>query len=98
MSNASVNSSRRVSFPSRDATTIRRSRPSRTSPRPTATSPTPAFIDTQKQQLAYHDIRAPFAGIVGDVPVHLGDYVSTTTVLTTVDEIASLEAYIYIPN
>jgi RND family efflux transporter MFP subunit len=57
-----------------------------------------ALTDTQKQQLAYYDIRAPFNGIVGDVPVHLGDYVSTTTVLTTVDENADLEAYIYIPT
>jgi RND family efflux transporter MFP subunit len=57
-----------------------------------------ALTDTQKQQLAYYDIRAPFAGIVGDVPVHLGDYVSATTVLTTVDENADLEAYIYIPT
>lgn len=57
-----------------------------------------ALTDTQKQQLAYYDIRAPFDGIVGDIPVHLGDYVSTTTVLTTVDENADLEAYIYIPT
>ena len=57
-----------------------------------------ALTDTQKQQLAYYDICAPFTGIVGDVPVHLGDYVSTTTVLTTVDENADLEAYIYIPT
>jgi RND family efflux transporter MFP subunit len=57
-----------------------------------------ALTNTQKEQLAYYDIRAPFAGIVGDVPVHLGDYVSTTTVLTTVDENADLEAYIYIPT
>jgi RND family efflux transporter MFP subunit len=57
-----------------------------------------ALTDTQKQQLAYYDIRAPFTGIVGDIPVHLGDYVSTTTVLTTVDENADLEAYIYIPT
>jgi RND family efflux transporter MFP subunit len=57
-----------------------------------------ALTDTQKQQLAYYDIRAPFSGIVGDIPVHLGDYVSTTTVLTTVDENADLEAYIYIPT
>jgi RND family efflux transporter MFP subunit len=53
---------------------------------------------TQKQQLAYYEIRAPFAGIVGDIPVHVGDYVSPTTVLTTVDENADLEAYIYIPT
>jgi RND family efflux transporter MFP subunit len=57
-----------------------------------------ALTDTQKQQLAYYDIRAPFNGIVGDIPVHLGDYVSPTTVLTTVDENADLEAYIYVPT
>jgi RND family efflux transporter MFP subunit len=57
-----------------------------------------ALTDTQKQQLAYYDIRAPFNGIVGDIPVHLGDYVSATTLLTTVDENADLEAYIYIPT
>jgi RND family efflux transporter MFP subunit len=57
-----------------------------------------ALSDTQKQQLAYYDIRAPFNGIVGDIPVHLGDYVSATTLLTTVDENADLEAYIYIPT
>ena len=57
-----------------------------------------ALTDTQKQQLAYYDIRAPFTGVVGDIPVHLGDYVTTTTLLTTVDENADLEAYIYIPT
>jgi RND family efflux transporter MFP subunit len=57
-----------------------------------------ALTDTQKQQLAYYDIRAPFNGVVGDIPVHLGDYVSPTTLLTTVDENADLEAYIYIPT
>ncbi len=57
-----------------------------------------ALTDTQKQQLAYYDIRAPFDGIVGDIPVHLGDYVSATTLLTTVDENADLEAYIYVPT
>ena len=57
-----------------------------------------ALTNTQKQQLAYYQIRAPFAGIVGDIPVHLGDYVSSTTLLTTVDENADLEAYIYIPT
>ena len=49
---------------------------------------------TQKQQLAYYQIRAPFAGVVGDIPVHLGDYVSPnaapSTVLTTIDEIRAL--------
>lgn len=53
---------------------------------------------TQEEQLAYYTIRAPFDGIVGDIPVHVGDYVSSGTVLTTVDENADLEAYIYIPT
>lgn len=55
---------------------------------------------TQKEELAYYQIRAPFSGIVGDIPVHLGDYVSsaTPTTLTTVDENNGLEAYIYIPT
>ena len=57
-----------------------------------------AQTNTQKQQLAYYQIRAPFAGIVGDIPVHIGDYVSPTTLLTTVNENADLEAYIYIPT
>lgn len=50
-----------------------------------------------QQQLDFYHIRAPFSGIVGDVPVHVGDYVSPTTTLTTVDENTQLEVYIYIP-
>ena len=57
---------------------------------------------TQKQQLAYYQVRAPFAGVVGDIPVHVGDYVTEanipSTVLTTVDDPSGLEAYIYIPT
>lgn len=53
---------------------------------------------TQQQELAYYNLTAPFAGLVGDIPVHLGDYVSSQTLLTTVDENTDLEAYIYIPT
>jgi RND family efflux transporter MFP subunit len=53
---------------------------------------------TQEEQLAYYTIRAPFDGVVGDIPVHVGDYVSANTMLTTVDENKDLEAYIYIPT
>jgi RND family efflux transporter MFP subunit len=59
---------------------------------------TQATTLSQKKQLGYYRIAAPFDGIVGDVPVHLGDYVSATTLLTTVDENRDLEAYIYIPT
>jgi RND family efflux transporter MFP subunit len=57
---------------------------------------------SQKRQLEYYKIRAPFAGIVGDIPVHVGDYVTEanipSTVLTTIDDPSGLEAYIYIPT
>jgi RND family efflux transporter MFP subunit len=53
---------------------------------------------TQERQLAYYHLTAPFDGVIGDVPVHLGDYVSPQTLLTTVDKNTELEAYIYIPT
>jgi RND family efflux transporter MFP subunit len=53
---------------------------------------------TQEEQLAYYTIRAPFEGVTGDIPVHVGDYVAPATVLTTVDENRDLEAYIYVPT
>jgi RND family efflux transporter MFP subunit len=58
--------------------------------------------ETQEQLLDYYTIRAPFNGVVGDIPVHVGDFVSPllspATVLTTVDESNQLEAYVYIPT
>jgi RND family efflux transporter MFP subunit len=57
-----------------------------------------ASRQTQASQLGYYQIRAPFDGVVGDIPVHLGDYVSSTIPLTTVDENRDFEAYIYIPS
>jgi RND family efflux transporter MFP subunit len=57
---------------------------------------------TQEELLAYYTVRAPFDGVVGDIPVHVGDFASPSsspaTVLTTVDENRDLEAYIYIPT
>ena len=57
-----------------------------------------AATKTQEEQLAYYTIRSPYDGVVGDIPVHVGDYVSSTTMLTTVDENRDLEAYIYVPT
>ena len=34
---------------------------------------------TQEQLLDYYTIRAPFDGVVGDIPVHVGDYVSPSS-------------------
>ncbi len=57
---------------------------------------------TQEEQLAYYIIRAPFDGVVGDIPVHVGDFASPAnsqaTMLTTVDENKDMEAYIYVPT
>jgi len=48
-------------------------------------------------ELGYYTVAAPTAGVVGDVPVRVGDRVTTTTELTTIDQQAGLEAYIYVP-
>lgn len=57
---------------------------------------------SQEETLGYYTVRAPFDGVVGDIPVHLGDYVSPlaspSAILTTVDQPGELEAYIYIPT
>jgi RND family efflux transporter MFP subunit len=53
---------------------------------------------SERRQLAYYNLTAPFSGVVGDIPVHIGDYVSPQTLLTTVDENSELEAYVYIPT
>ncbi|MGB6132525.1 MAG: efflux RND transporter periplasmic adaptor subunit [Acidobacteriaceae bacterium] len=55
-------------------------------------------VHMQQKELGYYKITAPFDGIVGDVPVHVGDYVSPTTLLTTVDQNRDLEAYVYVPT
>jgi RND family efflux transporter MFP subunit len=54
-------------------------------------------VREQEVQLHYYRVVAPRAGVVGDIPVRVGDRVTTTTQLTTVDQPGSLEAYIYVP-
>ena len=56
-----------------------------------------AQVNEQQVQLHYYKVMSPRAGIVGDVPVRVGDRVTTTTQLTTVDQPGSLEAYVYVP-
>jgi RND family efflux transporter MFP subunit len=54
-------------------------------------------VSQQQVELHYYRVAAPMDGIVGDIPVREGDRVAVTTLLTTVDEPGSLEAYIYVP-
>ncbi len=54
-------------------------------------------VEQQKVELHYYKVSAPADGIVGDIPVHVGDRVTVSTLLTTVDLPGALEAYIYVP-
>lgn len=56
-----------------------------------------ATVAEQQEQLHYYTVRAPETGIVGDIPVHVGDHVTTSTQLTSVVSTGPLEAYIYVP-
>ncbi len=51
----------------------------------------------QQAQLNYYQITAPFAGTVGDIPVKVGDFVNTTTQLTTLTQNRPLEVNISVP-
>src|SRR6201993_1163290 len=56
-----------------------------------------AQLREQQVQLHYFRVVAQRAGIIGDVPVRVGDRVTTSTQLTTVDQPGSLEVYVYVP-
>jgi multidrug efflux pump subunit AcrA (membrane-fusion protein) len=51
----------------------------------------------QQVELQYYTMRAPFDGIVGDIPVKIGESVSVDTKVTTVTENKPLELYVAIP-
>jgi len=60
-----------------------------------------AALDAQVRegqvQLRYYRVTAPTAGVVGDLPIREGDRVTTSTMITTIDDKAGLEAYIQVP-
>jgi RND family efflux transporter MFP subunit len=58
---------------------------------------TDARVRENEVQLHYFRVTAQTTGIVGDVPVRVGDRVKTDTVLTTIDENAGLEVYVQVP-
>jgi RND family efflux transporter MFP subunit len=57
-----------------------------------------AQIHQQEVQLKYYSVFAPVDGIIGDIPVHVGDRVTNTTMVTTIDERRGLEVYLPIPS
>jgi RND family efflux transporter MFP subunit len=60
-----------------------------------------AALDAQVRQgrveLGFYRVDAPQAGTVGDIPVRVGDRVTTTTVITTIDDLQGLEANVQVP-
>jgi RND family efflux transporter MFP subunit len=58
---------------------------------------TEAQLREQRVALGYHTVSAPTAGVVGDIPVRVGDRVTHSTLLTTIDRNAGLELYISVP-
>jgi RND family efflux transporter MFP subunit len=56
-----------------------------------------AQIREQRVTLGYYQVTSPTAGVVGDIPVRVGDSVTKSTALTTVDQGGGLEVYINVP-
>ena len=56
-----------------------------------------AQVQQQQVQLRYYTVTAPTSGIVGDVPVRVGNLVTPQTVLTTIDQNELLEIHVNVP-
>jgi RND family efflux transporter MFP subunit len=54
-------------------------------------------VSAQQVELRYYRVVAPRDGIIGDIPVRVGDRVTPTTLLTTMDQPGSLELYVNVP-
>ncbi len=54
-------------------------------------------VQQQRAQLGYYKVTAPAAGVIGDIPVRVGDRVTNSTMLTTVDQNDALEVYVSVP-
>jgi RND family efflux transporter MFP subunit len=54
-------------------------------------------IRESQVELQYYRVTAPTAGIVGDIPTRVGDRVTSSTPITTIDAGGGLEAYINVP-
>jgi RND family efflux transporter MFP subunit len=60
-----------------------------------------AALDAQvregRVELQYYTVNAPQAGVIGDIAIRSGDRVTPSTIITTIDDNAGLEAYIQVP-
>ncbi len=60
-------------------------------------SQTQASADATQQDLLDKTVTAPIAGIVGDIPIDLGDYVTAGTQLATITQNADLDVEVAVP-
>jgi RND family efflux transporter MFP subunit len=60
-----------------------------------------AALDAQvregRVELQYYMVNAPQSGVIGDIPVRVGDRVTPSTAITTIDGTEGLEAYVQVP-
>lgn len=56
-----------------------------------------ANVSEQATQLQYYKIVAPYSGVVGDIPVKVGSYVTSTTQLLSVTQNDNLELNVGLP-
>jgi RND family efflux transporter MFP subunit len=54
-------------------------------------------IREARVQLEYFQVTAPSAGIIGDMAIREGDRVTSSTAITTIDQLQGLEAYVSVP-
>ncbi len=54
-------------------------------------------IRLQRNELAYYRVTASTSGVVGDIPVRVGDRVTRSTQLTTIDDNTGMEVYVNVP-
>ncbi|MGE0591642.1 MAG: efflux RND transporter periplasmic adaptor subunit [Vicinamibacterales bacterium] len=54
-------------------------------------------VEEGQVELRYYRVTAPASGTIGDLAVRVGDRVTPTTEITTIDQAGGLEAYVRIP-
>ena len=56
-----------------------------------------AQVREGRVELEYYRVNAPQAGVIGDITLRVGDRVTSSTVITTIDDTSSMEADIQVP-
>jgi RND family efflux transporter MFP subunit len=56
-----------------------------------------AQVKEGRAELQFFRVVAPQSGVVGDIPIRTGDRVTSSTIITTIDQQEALEVYIQVP-